>query len=296
MSWLNYHHLYYFWTVVQEGGIAAASRRLHVGRPSISAQLKTLEAAIGSPLLERRGRHLALTDTGELVHSYAEEIFQLGDELAKVVRGKGKARPTALKVGIADAMMKQAAFRWLAPVLAGPEPITLRCSEAPPLQLFAALAVHDLDLVLSDVPPTPQLDLRLNSHLIEESPVGMFAAKSLAESLAGTFPRNLDGAKFLMPARTSALRQSLEAWLERTDLRPQIVAEFEDSALMKRFGEAGLGAFPAPMNLRDDLERQYGAVCLGVMAGVTDRCYAISAMRKHGHPVVAAILEQAQGH
>ena len=302
MNWLNYHHLHYFWIVAQEGSIAAAGRRLHVGRPSISSQLKSLEASVGAPLFERRGRSLELTSTGHVVKSYADQIFQLGEELSSVVRGTVRGRLRPLRVGIADVMMKLVAFRLLEPLLyggevdgeIGPGDATrgLRCTEASPRALFASLAVHDLDLVLTDIPPSPDLDIRLYSTVVGESGVGLFAHATLAGSLAADFPRSLDGAKFLMPSRASHMRHGVEAWLEENELAPKIAGEFEDSALLKIFGEAGHGVFPAPLNVRTDLEKRYGVQCLGTLEGVVDRSYAVTPAAKHLDPAVGALLEQ----
>ena len=301
MHWLNYHHLHYFWVVAHEGSIAAAGRRLHVGRPSISAQLKSLEASVGSALFERRGRSLELTPTGHVVKSYADQIFQLGEELSSVVRGTARGRLRPLRIGVADVMMKLVAFRLLEPLLAeenGPQGMGdgevirgLRCTEGSPRTLFAALAVHDLDLVLTDIPPSPDLDIRLYSSVVEKSPVGLFAAKALAESLIPGFPASLDGAKFLMPSRASHLRHGVEAWLDESKLSPKIAGEFEDSALLKIFGEAGHGVFPAPLSVQSDLERRYGVRCVGTLDGVVDRCLAVTPAAKHLDPAVAALLE-----
>jgi LysR family transcriptional activator of nhaA len=183
MNWLNYNHLHYFWVVVREGGIAAASRRLHVGRPAISMQLKSLEEFIGSPLFTRRGRYLSLTETGKLVHGYAEEIFQSGNELVDAVRGRATGRPLKLRVGIADVMAKLVAFQLLEPALDGDEPIALDCREDDPKRLFAELAVQNLDLVLSDVPLAPGLDVRAYNHLVGESTTTLFAAPPLERRL-----------------------------------------------------------------------------------------------------------------
>lgn len=301
MNWLNYHHLHYFWVVAREGSIAAAGRRLHVGRPSISAQLKSLEASVGTPLFERLGRSLELTPTGHLVKSYADEIFQLGEELSSVVRGTARGRLRPLRVGIADVMMKLVAFRLLEPLLTEGETIGgmgnedvfrgLRCTEATPQALFAALAVHDLDLVLTDIPPSPDLDIRLYSTAVETSPVGLFAARELAQSLAPGFPESLDGARFLMPSRTSHLRHGVESWLEELKLAPKVAGEFEDSALLKIFGEAGHGVFPAPLSVQSDLEKRYGVQSIGTLDGVIDRCFAVTPAAKHLDPAVAALLE-----
>jgi LysR family transcriptional activator of nhaA len=294
MEWLNYHHLLYFWTVVEEGGIAAASRKLGVGRPSISAQVSSLEAFVRAPLFVRRGRHLTLTETGKLVHAYAGEIFRTGRELVEAVRGRPTGRPLVFRVGIADVMAKLVAFRLLRPALEGDEAVELECREEHPERLFAELAVHELDLVLSDIPLSPALDVRAYNHVVGESTTTLFATPSLARRLARHFPRSLDGQPFLMPSRATAIRRSLDHWLEEQEVRPRIVGEFEDSALLKVFGQAGHGVFPAPTIVQAEVERKYGVRPLGELEAVRERYYAISAERRIKHPAVARIVEHAR--
>ncbi|MFT7664985.1 MAG: LysR family transcriptional activator of nhaA, partial [Planctomycetota bacterium] len=263
MEWLNYHHLLYFWTVAREGGIAAASRKLHVGRPSISMQIKSLETFVGSPLFIRRGRYLELTVAGKLVNGYAEEIFETGRELVDAVRGRKSGRPLVFRVGIADVMAKLVAFQLLEPALDLDEQITLECVEDEPNRLFAKLAVHELDLVLSDIPLAPGLDVRAYNHTMGESTTTLFAVPELARSLKRKFPESLSGAPFLMPAKSAAIRQQLELWLEGHDLHPTIVGQFEDSALMKVFGQAGRGVFPAPTVVQSQIIKKYGVRPIG---------------------------------
>ncbi len=294
MEWLNYHHLHYFWIVVQEGGIAAASRKLHVGRPSISMQLKQLETFVGSPLFHRRGRLLELTDTGRMVYSYAEEIFRTGRELVDAIRGRPTGRPLLLRVGIADVMAKLVSFQLLEPALEFDERVALECREDRPNRLFGDLAMHELDLVLSDVALPPGLDVRAYNHLMGESTVTLFAVPSLQRKLVKNFPASLDGAPFLMPSRDSATRTPLELWLEENDLHPEIVAEFEDSALLKTFGRAGYGVFPAPTVVREHIERQYAARAIGELETVKESFYAISPERRIKHPAVTRIVQSAR--
>ena len=294
MEWLNYHHLLYFWTVVQEGGIAAASRKLQIGRPAISMQVKSLEAFVGAPLFTRRGRHLALTETGKLVHAYAGEIFRTGRELVEAVRGRPVGRPLVLRVGIADVMAKLVAFRLLLPALDADRQTALECREEHPERLFAELAVHELDLVLSDIPLSPGLDVRAYNHVVGESTITLFAAPALAARLRRRFPRSLDGEPFLMPSRATSIRRSLDHWLEEQEVRPRVVGEFEDSALIKVFGQAGHGVFPAPTVVQDEVRRQYGVRPIGVLEGVRERYYAISPERRIKHPAVALIVERAR--
>jgi LysR family transcriptional activator of nhaA len=294
MEWLNYHHLIYFWTVVREGGIAAASRSLKVGRPSISMQLKSLEAFIGSPLFTRRGRHLELTETGKLVHGYADDICQAGRELVDAVRGRPTGGRRTFRVGIADVMAKLVAFQLLEITLDGDEQVVLECREDEPTRLFAELAVHELDLVLSDIPLAPGLDVKAYNHVVGESTTTLFAAPELARRLQRRFPQSLAGAPFLMPSKNTAIRHSLDLWLEEHDVHPTIIGEFEDSALMKVFGQAGRGVLPGPTVVREQICKQYGLRALGELEHVRERFYAISPERKIKHPAVVRIVEHAQ--
>ncbi|MFT7618335.1 MAG: LysR family transcriptional activator of nhaA [Planctomycetota bacterium] len=294
MEWLNYHHLFYFWTIVIEGSIAAASRELKVGRPSISMQLKSLETFVGSPLFLRRGRQLELTETGKLVFGYADEIFQTGRELVDAVRGRDVGKTQPFRVGIADVMAKMVAFQLLLPAFDMDEDFSLVCREDHPNQLFAQLALHELDLVLSDIPLSPGLDVKAYNHVAGESTTTLFAAPKLARKLKENFPASLSGAPFLMPARNTAISRPLTKWLEENDVRANVVGEFDDSALMKVFGQAGRGFFPGPTVVSERIQSQYGVQVVGELDQVRESFYAISPERKVKHPAVACILDHAK--
>jgi len=294
MEWLNYHHLYYFWHVAREGSVAAASRQLHVGRPAISMQLKSLEKFVGSPLFHRRGRYLELTKTGETVLTYADDIFATGRELVDVLRGRPTGRPQRFRIGIADVMAKIVAFQLLLPALDADSQAVLECREDEPNRLFAQLAVHELDLVLSDIPLAPGLDVSAFNHVMGESTTTLFATRAVARRLQKGFPGSLDGVPFLMPSSTAAIRNSLEHWLEEQDVRPTVVAEFEDAALMKVFGQAGRGVFPAPTVVEKQICANYDVAPVAVLETVRERFYAISPERKIRHPGVARIVESAK--
>ncbi len=294
MEWLNYHHLYYFWTVAREGSVAAASRQLHVGRPAISMQLKSLERFVGADLFVRRGRYLELTKTGELVLTYADDIFATGRELVDVLRGRPTGRPQRFRIGIADVMAKIVAFQLLLPALDADSQSVLECREDDPNRLFGQLAVHELDLVLSDIPLAPGLDVSAYNHVMGESTTTLFAAPDLARRLQGGFPASLDGEAFLMPSKAAAIRNSLQHWLDEQDLRPTVVAEFEDGALMKVFGQAGRGVFAGPTVVAQQICKTYGVVPISELESVRERFYAISPERKIRHPGVARIVESAK--
>lgn len=294
MEWLNYHHLLYFWTVVREGGIAAAGRKLGVGRSSISTQLKSLEGFVGSPLFDRNGRQLELTETGELVRRYADDIFQTGQELVEAIRGRPPGKPRTLRVGIVDVMAKWVAFQLLEAALDLEDEVALYCREEEPNRLFAELAVHELDLVLSDVPVPPSLNLKAYNHAVGETTTTLYASSELSRLLKPEFPGSLSGAPLLMPSPNTSIRRALEYWLDEHDLHPKRIGEFQDSALMVVFGQAGRGVVPAPTIVKDEFARQYGLRAIGELEEVHQRFYVISPERKIKHPAVACIVDSAR--
>ncbi len=294
MDWLNYHHLLYFWTVAKEGTIAAACKKLQLAQPTISAQIHALEHALGEKLFKRVGRNLVLTETGRLVYRYADEIFSVGRELMDTLRGRPTGNPLRFSVGVADVLPKLVAHRLLEPALELPETIQLVCRESTPAELLARLAIHELDLILSDSPIGPEVRVRAFNHLLGECGVTIFGSKELATAHRRRFPRSLDGAPFLMPAGNTSLRRSLDFWFDSEDIRPSVVGEFDDSALLKVFGQAGAGLFAAPDVIERDVRRQYGVRVIGRLGSVRERFYAISVERKVKHPAVVAITEAAR--
>ncbi|HEU4453916.1 MAG TPA: LysR family transcriptional regulator, partial [Longimicrobium sp.] len=239
MPSLNYKHLLYFWTVARAGSIARACRELHVTQPAISAQLQKLEQQLGEPLFARRGRGLVLTEAGRTAFQYADEIFSLGRELTETLRGRPTGKPIRLTVGVTDAFPKLLAYRILSPALRLEDPVRLVLQDDRPERLFAELATHGLDLVLADAPLPPTAPVRAYNHLLGECGVTFFASPALAEAHAAGFPASLDGAPVLLPTEGTTLRRSLAQWLDAEGLRPRIVAEVGDSALLKSFGQAG---------------------------------------------------------
>jgi LysR family transcriptional activator of nhaA len=294
MEWLNYHHLLYFWTVAKEGTIAAACKKLHLAQPTISAQIRALERALGEKLFRRVGRRLTLTDTGRLVYRYADEIFSVGRELMDTLSGRPTGNPLRFSVGVADVLPKLIAHRLLEPALKLPETIQLVCRESTPAELLARLAIHELDLILSDSPIGPDVRVRAFNHLLGECGVAIFGSKELATAHRRHFPRSLDGAPFLMPAGSTSLRRSLDFWFDSEDIRPLVVGEFDDSALLKVFAQAGTGLFAAPDVIEKEIRRQYGVRVVGRLESVRERFYAISAERKVKHPAVVAIADAAR--
>jgi LysR family transcriptional activator of nhaA len=294
MEWLNYHHLLYFWLAAREGGVSRAAEQLRLSQPTVSTQIRALEGMLGERLFRREGRTLVLTDVGRVVYQYADDIFALGRELLDTVRDRPTGRPLRLTVGVVDVVPKLVAHEFLKPVFALGTPVRVVCREGKADQLLAQLATHDLDVVVADRPPAPGAPVRAFARLLGESDVTFFATPPLAARRRRAFPRSLDGAPFLLPAETTALRRSLDEWFEQRSLRPNPVCEFEDSALSMAFGQAGLGLFAAPSILEREIRRQYRVVPVGRAPEVRERFYAISVERRLKHPALIAIDEAAR--
>ena len=291
---LNMKHLRYFWAVASHGSIARAAEALHLTPQTISGQLRELEHQVGSKLFSRDGRGLALTETGRLVYTYADEMFQLGSELQDVLDGHTPGFALNIKVGIAMVVPKLLAYRVLEPVLKMPDTVRLICHEAPLVDLLAELAVHKLDVVLADSPISPGMNVRAYNHALGESGISFFAVPEQAPLLRADFPQSLDGTRMLMPSAGSSLRRNLENWFERHDVNPLVVAEFEDRALMKVFGESGTGVFTTPTTVEQDVLNKYGVEVIGRTEEISESYFAISAERRIKHPAVSAITEAAR--
>lgn len=294
MRGLNYKHLHYFWTVAKEGSIARASEVLHLTPQTISGQLRLLEEALGGKLFARTGRKLVLTDIGRLAFNYVDDIFRLGAEMEDVLQGRVGGQPLEFAVGIVDVVPKLVAYRLLEPALKLPEPVRIVCREGKLDPLLADIAVHKLDMLLADTPISPSSNVRVFNHLLGECGVSFFAAGDLALQLQVDFPRSLAGAPMLLPATNTALRGALMQWLDQQGIRPRIVGEFEDSALMTAFGQAGVGVFIAPSVIEADLLRTGELAVIGRSERVRERFYAISAERRLRHPAVVAVSQAAR--
>ena len=294
MDWLNYHHLFYFWTAVREGGISKAADKLRLSQPTISAQVKMLEDALGERLFQRKGRTLVLTDVGHAVDRYADEIFTLGHELVETLKGRPSGRASRLTVGVANAVPKLVVYRLLRPATESTDAGQIMCREGHPDQLVAQLATHTLDVVISDQPAAPHVRVKVFNHLLGESGTTFFAGAALARRLRRRFPGSLNGAPALLPTSNTALRRALEQWFETEGLHPKVVGEFEDSALLEAFGEAGRAVFPAPTAIERDVRRTYRVAVVGRTPAVRERYYAISAERRLKHPGVVAITSVAR--
>lgn len=294
MEWLNYHHLLYFWTVAREGSITKAAKALRLTQPTVSGQLRALEDALGERLFERTGRALSLTETGTLVLRYADEIFTLGRELQDTLAGRPSGGAPRLRVGISDVMPKLITHRLLAPALELDPPVHLVCHEDKTERLLADLSIRGLDLVLCDEPLGSHAKVRAYNHLLGQSGVTVFGTARHARRFARRFPGSLDDAPMLLPTDNTHLRRSLEHWFEAIGVRPRLVAEFEDSALLKVFGEHGEGLFAAATAIERDVCEQYGVAVVGRTEEVTERFYAISVERRIKQPAVAHITRAAR--
>ena len=292
---MNYKHLHYFLQVARLGGVLRASEQLHLSPQTISGQIQVLEDSLGTPLFTKRGRGLALTDAGRMVLRYAEDIFAIGAELEEAVRDFPKTeRVLEFRVGVADAVPKSIACRLIEPASQLPGRVRIVCREWKLDALLGELALHRLDLVISDAPIPPSVSVRAFNHKLGGCGISFFAAPALYKAHQGPFPQCLDGAPLLMPAEDCATGQHLRAWLHTLSLQPQVVGEFDDSALAKEFGRRGMGLFIAPTVLEKEIEKQYGVRSLGATSAVIEEFFAISVERRLTHPCVTAITQSAR--
>jgi LysR family transcriptional activator of nhaA len=294
MSSINYKHLHYFWAVAKAGSIARASEQLHLTPQTISGQLSLFESVQGEKLFKKSGRNLELTEAGRLVLSYAEEIFSLGQELEQVLHHLPTERTVQLRVGVSDAVAKAVAYRLLEPALAIPQTLKINCREGKLEYLLAELAMHKLDVVITDTPMPTTANVRGYTHQLGECGISFFATEELMRQYPGPFPACLDGAPLLLPGDDSALRSKLMHWLNSHQLHPRITGEFDDSALMSAFGQAGAGFFAKPSAIADIVTRQYDVHLAGSTEEIKEQYYAISVQRKLTHPAVLAISRAAQ--
>lgn len=291
---INLKHLRYFWAVASHGSITKASQALHLTPQTISGQLRDLEESIGEKLFAREGRNLVLTETGRMVFSYADEMFQLGIELQDVLDGQTFGIKITVKFGVAMIVPKLLAYRVLEPVLQMNESTNLICHEAPLVDLLADMSVHKLDAVLSDCPINPSLNIRAYNHSLGGSGITFFSVPEHAKKLEKNFPQNLHDFPFLMPSKSSSLRMNLENWFDQHAIKPRVVAEFEDRALMKAFGERGTGVFTSPQTMEEDVLEKYGVRVIGRTDEIQENFYLISPERRIRNPAVTAITEAAR--
>jgi len=294
LDWLNYHHLLYFWMVAKEGGISRAAEQLHLAQPTLSSQIKKLEKSLGVELFERSGRKLVLTDTGQIVFRYADEIFTLGRELSDTLRGQVARDRLRLAVGVPDVLPKLVVYRLLKPALESGDQVQLICYEGKLNELLGELALHRLDIVLADSPLTPETHVRAFNHLLGECGVTVFGAEQLAKQFKRDFPDSLHDAPMLLPTQNTSLRRALEQWFDEREIQPHVMHEFEDSAILKVFGQEGEGLFVTPSAIEAEVKRQYSVRVVGRIPEVKERFYAISVERRLKHPAVVAISNAAR--
>lgn len=294
MNNLNYKHLRYFWMVAKTGSIAKAAEQLYLTPQSISGQLTEFANVLGVELFRRSGRNLEVTDAGRKVLSYADEIFSIGDELIEAIHDQRAKKSTPLKVGIADSVSKLVAYRLLEPALELAEPIRLICREGRLVPLLAELSVNRLDMIIADRPMPNHLNVRGFNHLLGESELTVFGAPSITKHLAADFPACLNHAPFLLPGEDAAIRPKLEQWLDKNNLHPIINGEFDDSALMKSFGQAGVGLFAAPSTNAAHICEQYKVQPIGKIDTVVEQVYMITTERQLKHPAIIAISEKGR--
>lgn len=294
MNALNFKHLRYFWMVAKTGSIVRAAEQLHLAPHSISGQLREFEATLGVDLFRRAGRNLELTDAGQRILSHAEDIFNIGDELLDVLREQKEKKTLPFRVGVADSVSKAVAYRLVEPALKLEEPVRLICREGRLSSLLAELSIHRLDMIIADRPMPTHLNVRGYNHLLGESGLSVFGTRSQTKALSGKFPASLNKAPFLLPGEDVAIRPKLLQWFEANDIRPRIVGEFDDSALMKAFGQAGAGLFVAPTAIVKHVCAQYKVVEIGRIDTVIEQLYAITTERRITHHAIVAISKAAQ--
>ncbi len=290
----NYKQLHYFWSVAKAGSIVRAAERLHLTSQTISAQIGELERALECDLFRRVGRRLELTEAGKLALSHADEIFQIGNELEGLLRHSAGGRELLLRVGVADVIPKSIAYRLLAPALQLAESVRLVCHEDKLERLFAELAIHNLDLVIADRPLPTELGVKGYSHALGHCGVVFHAVPALAVRYRENFPQSLNDAPLLIPGAGTAIRGPLGRWFSECGIHPRIVGEFDDTALMKAFGQAGAGIFPVPAVISEEMLRQHGAEVVGRADEIVVKYYAISVECRLTHPAVVAISEAAK--
>lgn len=294
LDWLNYHHLRYFWIVARTGGLKKAADKLNVSPPSISAQISELEASLGEKLFRRVGRSNVLTEAGQVALQYAEEIFTAGAELANAIKQRPSARTMRLYVGVADSFPKLVTHEILEPVFKMKQPVHVICREGKIEDLLAQLASHRLDMVLADEPAPSNTAVRTYNHLLGRSGISFCSTPDLAARLRRGFPGSLHLAPMLLPSENTALRRSIEQWFRALSIKPNIIAEFDDAALMKVMAAEGRAAIPVPTIVLKEAITRFGLKLIGSTDKCRDEFYAISAERRITHPAVLLIAERAQ--
>ncbi len=294
MEFLNYHHLRYFWAVAKEGGLTRAAAKLHVSQPTISAQIQALEGVLGEKLFRRAGRNLALTDAGQHVLSYAEEIFSLGQDLVSSVKQRPTSRPLRVSLGVADALPKLVIYHLIEPIFRLSQPVQVSCWETNVSDMLLELASYRLDVVLADEPASSGVTTNVFNHFLGESGVTFCAMPRLAAKLRRGFPQSLNGAPALLPMSNSGLRRSLEKWFHAVGVRPRLVGEFYDPALVNVLALHDLGFISVPTVVVKETVSRFGFRVIGRTDECQQQFYAITPERKLTHPAVTAITSNTR--
>jgi LysR family transcriptional activator of nhaA len=297
VEWLNYHHLLYFWLVAREGSVVRAAKELRLAQQTVSGQIRHLEGVLGQKLFVRRGRGLVLTEAGQTAFRYADAIFSLGQEFLETMSGRAGGAPMRLVVGIAGGLAKSVVHRILEPAFRLDTPVQVICRENRSREAFMGeLASHSVDILLTDAPAGPGTPIRAFSHLLGECGTTFFSSPAIVRSAGKRFPQSLDGAPFLMPSTDSTSRRALDEWFYARNIRPRVVAELDDAALVHELGAAGVGAFAAPDVIEKEVRRRYAVRPIGRTDDVRHRYYVISLERKIRHHAVIAICDVARKH
>lgn len=294
MAVLNFKHLRYYWMVAKTGSVARAAEQLHLTAHAVSGQINEFEETLGVELFRKVGRNIELTDAGRRILTYADTIFNTSDQLLDDLRDQMASRRRTLRIGIADAVPKIIAYRLIQPALNLEEAIRINCREGRLDLLLGELALHKLDVIIADRPIAPGSNVRAYNHLLGECGMTVFATSSLASQFKGKFPKNLHQAPFLIPGEDVAIQAKLLRWFEEHQLRPNIVGEFDDGALMKAFGSAGAGFFVAPSAMQKDICFQYGVVAVGDIPTIIEQIYVITTERRFSDSAIVAISQTAK--
>jgi LysR family transcriptional activator of nhaA len=294
MERLNYHHLLYFWLVAREGSVSKAAARLRLAQPTLSGQIRTLESVLGERLFEKAGRRLKLTEMGQMAFLFADEIFSLGQELMDTIKRRPTGHRLRLTIGLSDVVTKPMAHWLIRPLLKPPDPVRVVVREDSPERLIAALVANELDVLIMDSPPGPDSSVRVFSHRLGESGVTILGTPELARRFGRRFPKTLEGAPFLLPGRTTGLRRELDQWFDRQQIRPHVVGEFDDSALVMEFARSGSGIFAVPSVVEREVRRKHGFALVGRVAEVRRELFAVALDRRINHPSVVALIDHAR--
>lgn len=294
MEWLNYHHLYYFWVVAREESVTRASKSLKLSQPTVSAQIKSLEEALDIQLFDRIGKKIQLSDQGKLVYKFADEIFDTGRELMQTIKGKQTSRALKLEIGLSDVIPKLIAHRLIQIALDKFENLQIHCHEGKIGHLLFELSQHNLDIVISDSKSKSFLNTQVYNYHLGDSQISFFGTPKLIKKYGKKFPDCLHEAPLLLPAKESEIRRDVEDWLKKRKIEARLVAEFDDSALLKVFGQFSNGFFYGPTVLEKEIEKQYHVKKLGRLSGIKESFFAITAERKIVHPAVAEITKEAK--